>query len=380
MRNRQYLLFATLFGVLSFAAGVYACKVPVFRYALERWPADRYTMVAIINSESKHDVATGLKALESISESHTNVNVEVLDLSKLTEAELWSVEGLEDTDDVPVLQVFYPEGESGQRRLCWSGDLTATNIAAWRQSPLRHRIAEQLQAGASVVWLFVEGSDQKENEAMLTQLEQALDEAESVVSIPDGVIRRQDAAMALEKDASLSMDDVLRCDVPLQVKFETIVLPHDEATEAPLRAMALGLTVNVETPCVLPIFGRGRMIEPLSMSSFDKRSVTKACDYLFGECSCSVKALNPGVDLLLEVDWQQILGSQIVVSATGVSVEAEPLAIPPGRETSRQHPPRQTANKTRFGVIANLLVGFLTTVVTAGIALFLWSRFSANTV
>jgi hypothetical protein len=56
---------------------------------------------------------------------------------------------------------------------------------------------------------------------------------------------------------------------------------------------------------------------------------------MVGECSCTVKALNPGVDLILNVDWQEQLGPSVVVvnqiDSTEIKI-AEPVlvAIPTG--------------------------------------------------
>ncbi|WP_182867594.1 hypothetical protein [Stieleria mannarensis] len=336
MRRTLILSAGFLLGCLVSTTGVRACKVPVFRYALERWPADHYTMVAIIDGKPDDATEAALNQLKSLDESSANLDVEVVDLSTLSEAELWSVEGLDSTEEVPRLQVFYPERDSGTRRSCWSGPLTTENVLRWRQSPLRTQIVDDLRSGVSAVWVLVEGEDDQQNAEFHAQLSAALELAEKTVSLPEGVIRRKDAAAVLKEDPSASMDDVLRCDIPLQVKFTIAVLPVDDQDELALRAMIDGIADLVAKPCMIPVFGRGRMIEPLSATSFGQHSVVTACNYLFGECSCSVKALNPGVDLLLDVNWQQVLGAQVVVSDATTSQAAEPLVIPPGRADHEQ--------------------------------------------
>ncbi|MEL6108583.1 MAG: hypothetical protein AAFU85_21465 [Planctomycetota bacterium] len=355
-----------LLASLTFATSIWACKVPVFRYALERWPADRYTVVAIIDGAPDPKTEDALQALEVLRSSDANVRVEITDLSKLTEAEFWSVDGLENTDQVPVLQVFYPEYKTGWRRLCWSGDLTAENVDSWRHSPLREQIARKLRSGVSAVWVLIEGEDEAENSQSLRKLELALEEAQSKTTIPEGVIRRRDAASAFEQDATLSMDDVLRCDLPLRVEFSIVVLKHNDPTEWALRAMVQGLAEAEMAPCTTPVFGRGRMIEPLPMSSFNDESVPRACSYLFGECSCSVKALNPGIDLILDCNWRDLLGDEIIVSETGTATESGPITIPPGKAATRsmgeaKAPPsgRSSAAPARHSMIVILVAGAL---------------------
>ena len=361
--NRQIFAAAiSVIGLLLFAAVSYACKIPVFRYALERWPADRYTMVAIVDADPDEDVRRALQALDSFDRFSANINVEIIDLSQLSEAELWSVEGLENTEDAPLLQVFYPDKKSDQRRLCWSGALTLENVQLWRQSPLREKIVGDLESGVSAVWVFVEGDDSDENTTMHSELKAALKQAESTVSIPTGVIRREDAARVLKEDPLASMDDVLRCDIPLKVKFSTVVLSPDDPQEAALVAMIRGLPHEVTFPCTIPVFGRGRMIEPLPMSAFSEQSVVSACNYLFGECSCSVKALNPGVDLVLDADWKKLLGEQILVTDTVTDLTPELLEIPSGEVNSDSTPPSQnpvslSASGTRhFGRVYEMML------------------------
>ncbi len=99
--NRWCLAFRrTLYVVLIalFASTANACKVPVFRYALERWPADTYEIVALIDGEPTGDAADALAALRSLAEPTVNVTTRVVDLATLSETELWSVEGLESTE------------------------------------------------------------------------------------------------------------------------------------------------------------------------------------------------------------------------------------------------------------------------------------------
>ena len=99
-----------------------------------------------------------------------------------------------------------------------------------------------------------------------------------------------------------------------------------------MQAMVAGFAGPVARPFVFPIFGRGRMIEPLPPEQFETSSVVAACKYMVGECSCVIKALNPGVDLILNTDWRATLGQEVVmVDATAMTTPTE-LAIPPGKE------------------------------------------------
>ena len=359
--RRRGLAFLVAFVLAEVAL---ACQVPVFRYALERWPADPYRIVAVVDGEAAGEVADAIVALQSIESSQVNVETEVINLAALSEAELWSIDGLEDTDALPLLQVFYPKRD-GQERLCWSGPLTVANVNAWIESPLRHQIVQQIQSGASAVWVVVEGDDPLENDQLYEELQSALKTASETIAIPDGVIPRRDAARFLREHPTASMDDVLRCDIPLRIDFTAVRLAGDAEQEFAFRAMVDAWSPGVDAPFVFPVFGRGRMIEPLSAEAFDSSAVLTACRYMVGECSCSVKALNPGVDLILKSDWQATLGDQVVMVDVQENADPEPLVIPLGKgaqeNDSGQQPSISEAESRPSGywLIAIALIGII---------------------
>ncbi|WP_149499761.1 hypothetical protein [Roseiconus lacunae] len=331
MTRVRWIISLSLVACLSAPVAVWACKIPVFRYALERWPADDYQLVAIVDGDLTGAPKKAFEELQQLENSKANVATEVIDLSTLSEAELWSLEGIDDTGEVPMLQAFYP----GQKKLCWKGPLTVQNVRRWIHSPLRTEIVNDLSEGVSVVWLLVEGDDADENLRLKRRLDETLRRAESSVTLPDGVIRRKDASKALAEVPGASMDDVLRCDIPLLVKFNSRVLAKDDPNEIAFNAMIAGIAREQHPPFFVPIFGRGRMIEPLPAAQLDDDAILKACHYLFGECSCSVKALNPGIDILLAADWIETLGDHVVVSDPIENTEPQLITIPPGKTPTK---------------------------------------------
>lgn len=317
------------------ASSVIACKLPVFRYALERWAVDRYRMVALIDGESNDQVDAALSQLGLIGNSHVNIDVETIDLSKLSEQQLWQVEGLESGAKTPRLYVYFPERD-GQRKLCWSGDLTRESVDLWRDSKLRRQIVGDITNGVSAVWILVEGRDAKENARMAKQLQSALTDASETISIPDGVIPLEDASNYLKKHPGSSMDDVLRSEIPLKIDFVSrrLALVDDEQA---LRAMISGWNdlqgSDSDRAFVFPVFGRGRMIEPLSAEQFSEEAVIAACRYMVGECNCTLKELNPGVDLVLDANWSEFMDESLVIVDPASPESAQTVAIPAGRST-----------------------------------------------
>lgn len=213
--------------------------------------------------------------------------------------------------------------------------LNSEAVHAWFDSPLRRQITHDIVSGVSIVWILVDGPDDQENQRIADVVTLALDEAESQITIPEGVIPREGASQFLREHADASMDDVLRSDIPLGVEFALRRLTRENEGEAALRAMIGGLSSEADGLFLVPVFGRGRILDAIPTASVSRQTIIDACRYMVGECSCTVKALNPGVDLILNVDWQEQLGPSVVVvnqiDSTEIKI-AEPVlvAIPTG--------------------------------------------------
>ena len=57
------------------------------------------------------------------------------------------------------------------------------------------------------------------------------------------------------------------------------------------------------TPMAFPVFGRGRVLFALLGDGIATSTIEEASRFLAGACQCTVKADNPGVDLLVAFDW-----------------------------------------------------------------------------
>jgi hypothetical protein len=67
------------------------------------------------------------------------------------------------------------------------------------------------------------------------------------------------------------------------------------------------------------VFGRGRVLYALAGRGINADNIREACEFLVGPCSCQVKEMNPGVDLLMDVAWSRLVEPMIDVE----------LALPP---------------------------------------------------
>jgi hypothetical protein len=106
------------------------------------------------------------------------------------------------------------------------------------------------------------------------------------------------------------------------VSFSILRVSRRDPKEKHLVAMLLRSEPDLNTfkePMALPVFGRGRVLYALVGKGITEDYVFEACGFLVGPCSCQIKGLNPGTDLLIAVDWDAGLAETVV----------EPPELPP---------------------------------------------------
>ena len=70
---------------------------------------------------------------------------------------------------------------------------------------------------------------------------------------------------------------------------------------------------EVIEPAVFVIFGRGRVLGSLTGEEIEEDSIVGGCEFLCGDCSCVIKDNRPGTDLLMTVNWDQMLAGELLV-------------------------------------------------------------------
>ncbi|MGI9239820.1 MAG: hypothetical protein ACR2RV_03410, partial [Verrucomicrobiales bacterium] len=244
-----------------------ACKVPVFRYALDHWPGSEYTL------------RTSLEAAVG----HSNL--------KLLEVE-------EDKS-----QLFAP---FDKKVPVWSGEIDEKTCSALIDSPQRQEIVRRIIGGDSAVWVLVESGDKAADDELFERLDDRLTFFQSVAKLPE--IDPGDPASQLGPGPEL------------ELKFSILRLRRDDPEEALLVKLLAGpklADLPEGKPFVAPVFGQGRVLGAWTGESMDAEGIEEASFFLTGACSCQVKAQNPGWDLLLSVDWKERL-----LSAEGERVRA----------------------------------------------------------
>lgn len=302
------LLFTLVFGAASNAV---ACSVPVFRYALERWPSDPYDVLLLHDGPLSEELSALIETLKTEAlENAFDANIWLTDLDVSTE------EGAEQAKDIlgeipvemPRIAVTAPNTPSGGESagsVIWGAPFDANALRKVLESPVRRELGKRILEGDSAVWLLLESGDTKADDAAAKMIEDMLEEAEKQLQLPD--IAPQDMRY-------LSVGE----GVPeLKLQFSMMRLSRDDAEEEFLLETLLhseGDLKDFDQPIVFPIYGRGRALYALVGPGINEDNIAEACMFLTGACSCEVKDLNPGTDLLMSVNWDALMGGRLALN------------------------------------------------------------------
>ncbi len=296
-----------------------ACQVPVFRYALERWAPAEYLVVVTPSasglSEGEKKTAELLRTSgDEVSPVNLEVEIAAAGSSGSAQISLRYPHKLRDASKPPI----------------WQAPLTGEHVQRLINSPVRQELRTRLLAGESAIWLLVESGDPAKDNAAFTSLTEALAEAQTSLKLPDGVVTPGESTRRANEQA-----EVLRTDLPLKIAFSTMRVRRDDPKEAVLLAMLTHLEEDLggfaSEPMAFPVFGRGRVLEPLIGAGIHKGNVLEHATYLCGACSCEVKDQNPGIDLLVAANWSPVdTTPQVEIIRIAPSAEA-----PPARRPSR---------------------------------------------
>lgn len=321
-RSQLLIVPALCLAAVTAALG---CQVPVFRYALERWEADPYALVIV-------PAANGLSADEQAVEEFLRDPAQFANLEVRVESSLPNDTGQARMD------LYYPRVR--QDRPIWSGPATLENARQLLDSPVRREIVKRLLAGQSSVWLLVGSGNGAKDSTAAQDLAQHIEAAKGILEIPEGVVLHADAA-GRQDVVPVKPEDVLHSPVPLMIDFSTIQLSRNDPAEAVLLAMLLNLEDDLgdyaAEPMAFPVFGRGRVREPLIGLGLNKDNVFEYSGYLCGACSCEVKEQNPGRDLLVAADWEKALsGSEVVEDQPTEPAAADIVVVKPQEKPKPQ--------------------------------------------
>jgi len=293
--------------LLTASSPVSACNIPVFRFALERWEADRYQIEVIHRGPLTAQQKTKVEALRKFVEDRkiaTNFELVFRDFNK-SAAEVQ--EGLLETYNIsqfPWVFVRYPENADPENLTIYSGPIDLPALAKLIDSPARRELGRRLLGGESVVWVFVQSGKHLEDEIALAKLKRALERLSKELTLPEL--------------SDSPRDKLLRQDLPLKLSFSILRVSHADPAErhfiSILQNMERGLRKS--EPMVFPIFGRGLVLYGLVGRGITdtEENIEHAATVLTSKCTCEAKEMNPGVSLLMTADWENELAGQIAAA------------------------------------------------------------------
>ena len=270
-----------------------ACNVPVSRYALERWEADPYEVIVFHREPFTTQQQALLERLEkagrdglaNLSVSNVNVSAEMPQPLR----ELWTAQA---NPTLPWMVVKYPR-KTKIELPAWAGPMSAETVGALLESPVRQDIAQRLLRGDAVVWLLLESGDQRRDDQAAQLLEAELRKLEQSLVLPE----------------PSPLDPPINTNLPLKIVFSTVRLARSNPAERMLVNLLLNWNTNLvaeKEVMLFPIFGRGRVVPPATGEEIQPEAIREMAEFLTGPCSCEVKEMNPGYDLLLSANWNSL--------------------------------------------------------------------------
>ncbi len=302
---------------------VLACSVPVFRYALERWPPDAYHVLIIhekpLSAEHQALLAWLEKSVEAGGD-FPSVVAQAVDRSDPEQAARLKkvLPDLPEPESLPWMVVLYPR----TARIpipAWTGPFEGKALKALVGSPARREIAKRLAAGETSVWLLLESGDKKKDDAAAALLKTELAKMEKALQLPELTDDPADRLAVGEED------------LPLKIAFSTLRVSRKTEAERLFIQMLLHTEedlAELKDPMAFAFFGRGRALWALVGPGINDENIQEACLFLCGPCACQIKAMCPGTDMLMIVDWDSILMGETTSVPELAELPAFALAAP----------------------------------------------------
>jgi hypothetical protein len=305
---RCALIVTSLFLVVPAAS---ACSVPVFRYALEQWPAAKYELLVFQDRPLSDDDRDTIRAIKQ-STAFANLTVRQVNLAGKVDDVLRTIADRDGRDIAfPRAVLRYPD--SGPKIAgIWSCSLTALKAKNLTDSPTRRAIFDNLTNGYAAVVLLLVSGDKSADDAAREML------------------RIQLPAIAQRMELPKKTDDgpQVQSLIPLRIEFPVVEVARD--ADDVLTRILIGSEDGLDKvrgPIAFPVFGRGRALCSLSGADLQKPTqLQRSLDFLCHACSCQAKELNPGIDLLIAGNWEAILAAEAgplprIVSVPGIETK-----------------------------------------------------------
>jgi len=325
-RGLQLVLVVALVATVA-----HACSVPVFRYALERWQADPYEVFIFHEGPLAPDQQAQVDRLKrggQAGKTFANVRMRTCDLADNPDPDLLQLWKAQKSETLPWMVVHYPVASRNPTPV-WKGTLEEHRVSGLLGSPLRKTISTSLLKGHTAVWVLLESGDKAADDAAETILKARLAYLEKTLKLPE--ISEEDIAQGLvlidpdDLKLKFSLHRLARTDPAEQMFFEMLLSSEDDLRRDKL-------------PLAFPIFGRGRALYALMGKGINNETIDQAGTDLTGPCTCTIKEQNPGIDMLMPVNWDDLVQKSPeaekplppLVGLTGFDEQDDPASEKPG--------------------------------------------------
>ncbi len=290
-----------IFGLLlcALSHSTHACNVPAFRYALERWPADLYQVVVYYETAPRGEEFELLQKGAAGHGSLANYSLKTIDVTKPEGKTLAHERTI---TAFPWVEILYPVHSEAQGAV-WSGPLASGQAKKILQSSARSRLVRSLLGGEVAAWVLIKSGQEHKDRRALDSLTTSLERASATLRMP-------------EIGTDQNGDPIAVADFKTYpVRFALIQIDRNDSQEELLINALVKSEPDLQRyddPMAFPVFGRGRALYALVGNGIQENTILEACQSLMNWCSCEIKALNPGTDLLISADWSRPYGGKMV--------------------------------------------------------------------
>lgn len=318
-----------------------ACDTPVYRYAMYYWFPDPYPVLYFYENEpAEEDQAVNARVgeLGHPGPEGANLYFQAIDLAEepIDQFPQPLQETIEEHRGKPFHVILNSWGDP-----IFSGRLTVGDVESLVTSPKRTQLSELLHEGNGVVLLLLESDDSEGNEAAERTVHEAIGQLEKLQEQLQKEYEEYMASMEREFQKSREGEDtpepqaaatpssmayMLGAPAMVPMKVAVVRVEPNDKKETWLVAMLKKLrhpAADPEAPAVYAVYGRGRALPAMVGEQITTENLVAMLDFLAGACSCTVKAQNPGCDLVLQWDWESTAEK---LAATDTSLAADPYA------------------------------------------------------
>ena len=301
-RKKAVLYLCLLCAVVS-TPPARACDIPVFRYAMEHWAPDPYEVILFHRTPLDDEVREAISRLQTRT-ANGDLSINLLfrrvDLAEPMDPSTQQLWQRQSASALPWMVVRYAPAAQSEEAV-WSGPFEVATVERLVDSPLRREIGRRLLDGQSAVWVLLESGDRTRDDQAARRLRARLREAAEQLQLP---VPSDDGSS--DSEAAEVLD--------LWIEFSMVRLSRNDSAEQLLVAMLLHSEYDLRLSTqvmAFPIFGRGRALYALVGDGIDDANIRQACAFIVGACSCQIKELCPGRDLLMAVDWGSLLDDDL---------------------------------------------------------------------